>query len=159
MYCKYLKFKTKDYKKYKYCSKNKQKIEKFECEHCKDKSYKEYKQLKRTALKKKTHKVSRVAKACDIPIKVKIEVWERDSHCCIFCGKLVPVYNANAHFIPRSANGLGIKENIFTACNECHGEQDNGLHTKEYDLKAEEYLRKTYGSSWNKEKLIYKKYN
>lgn len=94
----------------------------------------------------------------DIPTKVKTIVWERDSHKCIFCGKVVPRFYANAHFIPRSAGGLGIPENIFTACDNCHRKQDNGLNTKLYDSVAENYLRSIYGASWNKEKLIYNKW-
>ena len=94
----------------------------------------------------------------DIPTKVKTIVWERDSHKCIFCGKVVPKFYANAHFIPRSAGGLGIPENIFTACENCHREQDNGLNTKLYDKIAENHLKSIYGASWDKSKLIYKKW-
>jgi len=53
--------------------------------------------------------------------------------------------------------GLGIEENIFTACEKCHNEQDNGLNTKYYDEKAERHLKSKY-PNWNKENLIYKKY-
>ena len=52
----------------------------------------------------------------------------------------------------------GIEKNIYTGCSDCHREQDNGLNTKVYDLKVENYLKGIYGASWNKEKLIYKKY-
>lgn len=55
-------------------------------------------------------------------------------------------------------DGLGIEENIFTACGRCHNEQDNGLRTKYYDNIAEEYLKSKY-PNWNKENLIYKKYD
>lgn len=54
--------------------------------------------------------------------------------------------------------GLGIPQNVFTACNKCHNEQDNGKNTKEYDKLAENYLKKCYGDNWDKSKLIYKKY-
>ena len=67
------------------------------------------------------------------------------------------MFYANAHFIPRSAGGLGIEENVFTACEKCHNEQDNGLNTKEHDLKAKKYLKSIYGSKWKIEDLIYKK--
>ena len=63
----------------------------------------------------------------------------------------------NAHFIPRSAGGLGIEENIFTACQDCHREQDNGKLTKEYDKLAKKHLKHIYGKNWKIEKLIYKK--
>ena len=110
---------------------------------------------KKTAIKGKKHKQT---KEKEIPKKVKEAVWKRDKHRCIFCKKEVDVFYANAHFIPRSAGGLGIEENIFTACEECHREQDNGKKTKEYDQKAKKYLKSIYGSNWNIEKLIYKKF-
>ena len=68
------------------------------------------------------------------------------------------MFYANAHFIPRSAGGKGIEKNIFTACEDCHREQDNGQDTKLYDSKAEKHLKSIYGDNWNKENLIYKKY-
>lgn len=108
-----------------------------------------------TEIKGKKHKQT---KEKEIPKKVKEAVWKRDKHKCIFCGKQVDVFYANAHFIPRSAGGLGIEENIFTACEDCHREQDNGKNTKEYDKKAEKHLKRIYGTNWNKENLIYKKY-
>lgn len=113
------------------------------------------KQPKKTTIKGKKH---RQTKEKEIPKKVKEVVWKRDKHKCIFCKKEVPVECACCHFIPRSAGGLGIAENIFTACEDCHREQDNGKNTKLYDLKAEKYLKAIYRKNWNKEKLIYKKY-
>lgn len=38
----------------------------------------------------------------DIPKQVKIAVWERDNHRCIFCHNLVPVECACCHLEPRS---------------------------------------------------------
>lgn len=108
-----------------------------------------------TRIKGKKHKQT---KEKEIPKKVKIAVWNRDKHKCIFCGKEVDVFYANAHFIPRSAGGLGIEQNIFTACENCHIEQDNGKDTKLYDKKAEKHLKQIYGANWDKEKLVYKKY-
>ncbi len=150
MNCTYLRIRSKKYKKYYFCKRNSKEIDVQECKVCRDKSYKEAK-----VIKCKKHNRT---KATAIQKYVKEIVWYRDKHRCIFCNKLVPVRNANAHFIPRSAGGRGIEENMFTACDSCHYEQDNGLKTKEYDLKAENYLKSIYGSSWNKEKLIYSKY-
>ena len=109
---------------------------------------------KNKPIKGKKHKRT---KATDIPKKVKEAVWKRDGGKCIFCDTKVDIFHANAHFIPRSAGGLGIEENIFTACDQCHHEQDNGLNTKEHDKKAKAYLKKKYGSKWKVENLIYKK--
>lgn len=105
-----------------------------------------------------TGKKHKQTKEKEIPKKVKIAVWNRDKHKCIFCEKEVDVFYANAHFIPRSAGGLGIEENIFTACENCHREQDNGKDTKLYDKKAENHLKSIYGVNWDKSKLVYKKY-
>ena len=97
---------------------------------------------------------SKRSKACDISKKVKEIVFKRDNGLCIFCGRQgIP----NAHFIPRSAGGLGIEENIFTACIICHNEQDNGKNTKKHDKIAEAYLKSKY-KNWNKKDLIYDKW-
>ena len=97
------------------------------------------------------------SKACDISQKVKKIVWERDNGCCVICGN---GYNVmpNAHFIPRSKGGLGVEENIFTACtrlthNDCHYKFD------EYGIgrdKVREYLISIY-PYWDENNLKYKK--
>ena len=85
MQCKNLKLRTKKYKKYFYCLLKKQKIQFSECKNCILKEYKYYKKLKTRPIKKKTHKVSRLAKATDIPMSVKIAVYKRDKGKCILC--------------------------------------------------------------------------
>ena len=149
MKCINLKVRSERYKKYIYCVNKKSKITNSECYEC---GAKEFKELKKT--KKKKHERT---KKTEIPMNVKIEVWNRDNHKCIFCGIDVDMFYANAHFIPRSAGGLGVAKNIITACPKCHNEQDNGLNTKEYDLKAESYLKSIYGDNWTKNDLVYKK--
>lgn len=96
-------------------------------------------------------------KATEISMKTKQIVWERDNQQCIFCKRWVSVHFANAHFIKRSQGGLGIPENVFTACAECHYKEDFGQEQLAYREVAENYLRNYYGSSWNKEDLVYKK--
>ena len=149
--CIYFRIRSKKYKKYIYCNYLKKEIKNFECKECQNKNYK-----KKKAIKGKKHKQT---KYTEISRKVKEAVWERDNHECIFCGKEVSVFYANAHFIPRSAGGLGIEENIFTACENCHREQDNGQDSKEYDEDAENHLKSIYGENWHKKNLIYRKYN
>lgn len=151
MNCKSLKIRSKNYKKYFYCSLYKQAIENSKCSKC---EFKEYKTVKK--IKGKKHKQT---KATEIPKEVKLKVWERDGHKCILCGKLVPWNLANAHFIPRSLGGLGIPENTFTACEDCHREQDNGLKSILYTDKVKNYLKGIYGTNWNIKKMIYKKYD
>lgn len=113
---------------------------------------------KKQEIKKIKGKKHKQTKEKEIPKEVKIAVWNRDKHKCIFCGKVVDVFYANAHFIPRSAGGLGIEQNILTACDDCHREQDNGKNTNLYDKKAEKHLKGIYGANWDKKKLVYKKY-
>lgn len=108
---------------------------------------------KRKPIVGKKHKQT---KQKEIPKYIKLRVWIRDKKQCIFCHKTVEWNYANAHYIPRSAGGLGIEENIFTACEDCHREQDNGKNTKKYDEIAERHLKSLY-KDWTKEKIIYKK--
>lgn len=111
---------------------------------------------KRQPIKGKKH---RQTKETDINPKVKVRVWERDDHRCIFCKTLVTWHYACCHYVPRSAGGLGIEENIFTGCEDCHREQENGLNTLEYEEKAKRHLKSIYGADWNEENLIYRKYD
>lgn len=155
MNCANHRWRTKKYKKYSYCTLWRRETRTDECVHCENKVYRTIKNtLKKNNIKGKKHTRT---KKTDIPASVKENVWHRDGGKCIFCEKDVPINCANAHFIPRSAGGLGIEKNIFTACVECHHEQDNGKNTKEYDLKAEKHLKNKY-SDWNIEELIYKKH-
>lgn len=151
MNCIYLRVRSKNYQKYFYCS-NSQIKNKISPQKCHDCNLKEYKTPKAISNKKKARTI-----ATSIPYSVKEIVWERDNHKCILCHKYVPLECACCHFIPRSQGGLGIPENIFTACNNCHNEQDNGKYTLELGNRVEQYLRKIYGKSWNKNNLIYKK--
>lgn len=105
---------------------------------------------------------SKRSKATDIPQKVKQIVWERDNHCCVICGNNYNVM-PNAHYIARSKGGLGIEQNIFTACtrltkNDCHYKFDNG--TKEEKEKLRKIVKNYFLSlypNWSEKELYYKK--
>ena len=100
---------------------------------------------------------SRRTKELSISKKVKLAVWERDNHRCIFCGKLVPWNLANSHFVKRSHGGLGIEQNIMTNCEECHRLFDDSKERNEWRLEyAERYLKLKY-PDWDIDKLTYKK--
>ena len=80
----------------------------------------------------------------------------------MFCGE--PYAPANCHFISRAKGGLGIEENILTACgimtkNECHFQFDEGpIEVKEeMRERAREYLKKCY-PGWDESKLVYNKW-
>lgn len=100
---------------------------------------------------------TRRSKACDISQKVKERVWERDGGCCVICGNSYNVM-PNAHFISRRKGGLGVEENIFTACtrltpNDCHYKFD------EYGIgrdKVKKHLMSVY-PNWDEKDLYYKK--
>ena len=95
---------------------------------------------------------SKRAKATDIPMRVKLEVLNRDK-VCIFCGRPGA---PNAHYISRAHGGLGIERNIVTACTKCHNEMDNGKQSQRYKDIARDYLKSRY-FNWREDELIYKK--
>ena len=84
----------------------------------------------------------------EIPKAVKIRVWERDGGRCVLCGTTRAV-SPNAHYIPRSALGLGIDErNIFCACLRCHNLYDNSPQRRDIKDRLTGYLSWRYGDNW-----------
>ena len=98
---------------------------------------------------------SKRAKACDISPKTKQIVWDRDGQRCIFCGS--PYAMPNAHVVSRGKLGLGIEQNVVTACLNCHRKMDQTIHRKEMLEKANKYLDAIYGER-NTEDLVYKNF-
>ena len=108
---------------------------------------------------------SKRTKALDITQKVKLEVAKRDTDKfgvlrCIICGNSYNVM-PNSHFIRRSHSGLGIEQNIFTACtnfteNKCHYRWDNYLCTDEEIERVKNHFKYHY-PDWNEDILYYKK--
>lgn len=93
-------------------------------------------------------------KACAISKKTKERVFERDMGACIFCGAPgLP----EAHYIPRSHGGLGIEQNIVTACRQCHYKLDNSTKRQQMLQRAAEHLRRFY-PEWNEKSLVYDKW-
>ena len=96
---------------------------------------------------------SKRTKALEITMEVKRVVHERDSGCCIYCGKqAVDIM----HFISRGRLGLGIKENLACGCRECHAKYDHSGEKKEYEKKFRNYLNSLY-PDFEDEDRIYKK--
>ena len=99
-----------------------------------------------------------------IPAKVKQAVAIRDEvdgfPCCLICGTPAPpsAYTAFscAHYIPRSAGGKGVEENVVTLCPRCHAMYDQGVDRRTTAAYLENYLKSKY-PNWNKENLTYKK--
>lgn len=92
-------------------------------------------------------------KALQIPKAVKQRVYDRDEGHCILCGKPGdPV----AHFVSRAQGGLGIEENIFTACMCCHRLYDQTANRAELREQIATYLRTQY-PDWDNVRLTYQK--
>lgn len=93
-------------------------------------------------------------RACAISQKTKLIVYERDGRCCIFCGKSgLP----EAHLIPRSQGGLGVPQNIITACRECHDKLDNSTEREKMLREAIIYVKGFY-PNWKREDFIFNKW-
>ena len=96
----------------------------------------------------------RRTKACAISKKTKEIVYKRDGGCCIFCRHPgLP----EAHYVPRSHGGLGIPENIVTACRPCHDRMDNSTDRQQMLQVAADHLRQFY-EDWNEDSLVYDKW-
>lgn len=94
-------------------------------------------------------------KACAISKKTKERVYKRDMGACIFCGAPgLP----EAHYIPRSHGGLGIEQNIITACRACHDKLDNSTQRQQMLPKAAAHLRRHY-PDWSEQNLIFDKWH
>ena len=99
-----------------------------------------------------------------IPAKVKQAVAIRDEvdgwPCCLICGTPAPpsahTAFSCAHYIPRSAGGKGVEENVVTLCPRCHSMYDQGIDRRTTAAYLENYLKSKY-PNWNKENLTYKK--
>lgn len=99
------------------------------------------------------------------------QIYERDNYSCLFCrmgykiaGKNLSSIEFNIfdpmHFIPKSSLGLGVVENGVCGCRYHHHQLDNGnkgLRTEMLSI-MEEYLKSIY-PDWDKEKLVYRKWN
>lgn len=97
---------------------------------------------------------SKRSKACDISQSVKRIVFDRDNGRCIFCGSSQAM--PNAHFISRSKGGLGIEQNVVTACLNCHHKLDQTSKRKQMLEYTKNYLMSKY-DNWTIESLVYKK--
>ena len=97
----------------------------------------------------------RTTKATAISQEVKEAVTLRDKGRCIFCGKPgKPV----CHVVRRSQLGMGIEQNIVTACDACHRQLDEGQTREAMYARAVAYLKGFY-PNWTKEEVTYKKWS
>jgi len=103
---------------------------------------------------------SKRTKATDISMSVKKKVWERDNGCCVICDNNYNVM-PNSHYIRRSHGGLGIEQNVFTACtnfteNKCHERWDRYKCTDDEIERVKNHFRMHY-PNWDNMILVYKK--
>lgn len=75
-----------------YCNKLKRIIKPGECSGCEFRKF-----IERKITKNSSIKPTKRTKELSIPKKVKLIVWDRDHHKCVFCGKLVSWNLANSH--------------------------------------------------------------
>lgn len=159
MNCKYYRTRTKKSIKYGYCTRDRKEVSLF-CKECENIEY-DFPIKKMSGLKKKSpvkSKKHKLTKATEIPKKVKMIVWERDEHRCIFCHTPVSWNYANSHFIKRSHSGLGIEpKNIMTNCDRCHKLFEESIYREQMKEYARNYLKSKY-DDWNENDLVYKKY-
>lgn len=114
----------------------------------------------------KSHKLTR---KLQFDQKTRKRIYERDRGSCIFCaagyhmectsGMLLEIKDI-MHFIPRSQMGLGIEQNGAIGCRYHHDLLDNGNKGLRQEMLGhfEEYLKSRY-PGWDKEKLVYRKYD
>jgi len=95
------------------------------------------------------------ARACDINLKVRAIVKERDGYCCALCGGN-GLFMSIAHYIPRSKGGLGIEQNLLVLCQRCHHNYDNTTKRQEYAVIIRDYLNGHY-PGFDHDRRFYKK--
>lgn len=115
---------------------------------------------------KRPHKYTR---KLQFPKKTRERIYQRDNGQCIFCMMGISKGRAEwldleakdiMHFVPKSSLGLGVEQNGAIGCRYHHTLLDNGNKGMREEMlqKFEGYLRSRY-PDWDKEKLVYKKYD
>lgn len=115
---------------------------------------------------KKPHKYTR---KLQFDTRTKKKIYERECGECIFCNMNYHMENASGmlveikdvmHYIPKSQMGLGIEQNGALGCRYHHNLLDNGNKGLRQEMldRFEAYLKRIY-PDWNKEELVYRKYD
>lgn len=111
---------------------------------------------------------SRQARLREFSAGERQKIHERDGGC-IFCAVNYHMEKATdlglqiksiMHYIPRSKNGLGIKENGAVGCQYHHEMMDNGHEGRRDEMLNifREYLKAHY-PGWDEKDLVYSKWN
>lgn len=131
--CKYLRIKSKKYKRYIYCQKDKKEITFDICKKCNHKEYKKTKEIK--------NKSSKLAKA----ERNRNSILQADSKHCFVCGATGKLDKDEV--FGGSNRRTSIKWNlIYYLCRKCHSrkEVDKELRQKLHDNAREVFIEK-YG--------------
>lgn len=83
--------------------------------------------------------------------KLVDDVYKRDGHCCVVCGRWVEKGHKYHHEPPKSHGGQDIIEHAALLCDLCHFIRHNGPNSNEIKEAVESYLNKLYGVDrvWN----------
>lgn len=68
------------------------------------------------------------------------EVFERDNHSCIICGRFVEDGVKPHHEPPGAGRKSDELNKMVLLCNECHYQRHHGLHSGEIKEMCEAYL-------------------
>lgn len=130
MNCKYYRTRTKKYKKYGYCTKNKKDVSLF-CKECNTIEYKEIK-----TIKKRTNKQAQAEKN-------RKSIFTNDLYHCIICGKKRD--NLHEVFFGRNRQ-LSIEYGlVIPLCIECHQEMHKNKELQEmWHEKGQTVFEKAY---------------
>ena len=112
---------------------------------------------------------SKQCKSREFSQKARKNIAERDEDTCIFCQMGYHMEKATItglslksimHYIPRSANGLGIEQNGAVGCQYHHEMMDNGNKGRRMEMLGmfREYLMNQY-EDWDEEELTYSKWD
>ena len=72
------------------------------------------------------------------------EIFERDGHKCVVCGRWVAI-GFKFHHEPCGADKSDEIEKGVVLCRECHFERHNGKNSQEIRKKIVDYLKGLYG--------------
>jgi len=104
--------------------------------------------------------MSQRSNRCDFTPRVRREILQRDNNSCVICNMgFKPTADHRyeiAHFIPRSAGGLGIPQNAVVLCKTHHMAMDNSDERVMWLGVVKKYLKSKY-PGWDDMRLVFRK--
>ena len=128
--CIYFKVRSKNYKKYFYCSKIKKKISFDICKSCKEKEYKSYKPIK-----KKTSKLAKLENN-------RRSIFTTNFKKCIECGKTNCIIDKHEIFSGRNRINSIKYDMVIPLCRKCHNDYET---IRKWEIKGKSKFIKMYG--------------